>query len=374
MTCLHLSGQDFKFHEKNSMSDSIILYLKTRKHNTVLKISVPPTKEDNSLEIERQMYNLVKTKLSHWSPHFLSPLHSGHCSDSAIIKMQHSSKPNEARLYKEWVMLRMLDIRHRLENIGKSWTAFRKTLPSTAQKTQWATAQYLFYEHPEWKDKIHQLYFVQTPRMMGEPLQDFLQRKDLPKDVLRQILVQMSQALAVLAVHKIMHNDLHMFNVKIQTFKTLQKIEYTFPKKVIFCTKFVVTIFDFDRSFKPGMINSGLETYQFCKMYGSCNKFIAKWDFYSVLTNMLITTEDNSNMQDERKELLNILGRLYHARKELRVGSDAIQGLPCTCNKIDKPNDMCVECTQKSLHKLITPRTYFLRNIDRIKNQCGFQS
>ncbi len=181
-------------------------------------------------------------------------------------------------------------------------------------------------------------------------------------------MVQVSQGFSVLAVHRIMHNDAHFRNVRIEEFKTLQKISYVFPKKVTLYTKFVVTIFDFDRSYqKGGTVNTGLDTYGFCENLGECNSYVAKFDWYTVLAHLLSATEDNTSVQEERKEFEMILGKLYDKRDKLRVGGDAFFGLPCTCKKINKKKDVCLECSQKSLHSLITPRTYFLHNINSLR-------
>jgi hypothetical protein len=371
MTCLRLHNQDFEIHEKNSTSDSIVVFVKTRKGDAALKITMPPTLEDNSLQIERDMYTLIKSKLSHWSPHFLTPWHSGHCSDAAIVKMKHSHKDHEAQLYKEWIVLRMLSIRRRIEQTGGDWKAFLKTRPASVRKTKLAFAEYLFSEDAAWKDELHLLYFVMTPRFKGVPLEEFLHKKNLPKDILRQIMVQISQALSVLAVHNIIHNDLHMFNLRIESFKTMQKIPYVFPRKVTLCTKHVITVFDFDRSASPEMKNTGLETYEFCKRLGTCSKFVPKFDFYKVIAGMIAATEDNASVKEERDTLIDLLDGLYDSSTKLEIGSDALLGLACRCVKIDKANKLCLECAAKSLHRLITPRTYFLRNVDLLKNSCS---
>jgi hypothetical protein len=151
--------------------------------------------------------------------------------------------------------------------------------------------------------------------------------------------------------------------VFVETFDEPQRIEYTFPKKVSICTRYVVTVYDFDRASSPEMKNTGLVTYQFCQRYGECNKFVPKFDWYTVLTHLISLADENPKLKSGRDELKMVLGRLYDPRPKLRIGADGLFGLPCTCQKIDKKQDICVQCTAKSLRNLTTPRTYFLKNV-----------
>ena len=366
MDCLGLSKQKFHIHNKDSTSDSIVVFLRTLKttQDAVLKISTASTKYDNSLEVEREVYNLVKTKLSKWSPHFLIPLHSGHCSDDEVVAMRNSKKKWEREMYEQWIMLRNTAIEKELKDKGTSWGELLSGLPSNVnKKSEMDVGKYLLQKHTVWKNKFRQMWFVLTPHLKDEPLNVFFSKlkRKLPTSSVRAIAIQLAQALSVFALHHVMSNDLHFGNVFIQTLNKPQTIEYTFPRKCTIKSKYFLTIYDFDRSYvEGGTKNTSLEPNPYfeslCKQYGECNKYFPKTDWYSVLTSLVYFTQ-NEDIED-------VLKNMYQEVEHLSIGKDAAFSRACTCQKLDPKKRVCLKCKPKSLSRLITPRTYFLRNTD----------
>ncbi len=361
---LGLSKQAFKINPKNSASSSVVVFV-TPKNNpnieAVLKISTESPGDDNSLDVERELYSLVKTKLQKWTPHILAAIDTGKARDTEVFLMKNSKKQWERDLYKEWLTLRTESIEQKVRYEGKSWSAFLKTLPSSVNTSDmFSLGVYLYEKDARWKREFRHMHFIMTEKLAGERLDDFfIARKSSSDSLVRVIALQLAQALSVMALHKIMHNDLHFGNVFIKTHNKVKTITYNYPKKCVLKTKYELMIYDLDRGYmEGGTSNTGLDNSVLCERYGECSKYIAKADWYTALT-YLYRYSKNKTIRDSMN------GMYQEVSDPPVVGKDALHGHPCACQKVDPKKSRCLKCAPKSLAKLISPKTYFMRNIEQ---------
>jgi len=341
---------DFAIPKKDSASQSIVIFLTNVP--LVLKLSPSSTTRDNSLLVEREIYNKIRTTLSLESPHFLIPEEVGWGKQNTILKMKHSKKPNHVTLYKAWITLRADIITKNLRETGQ-WYEFEKTLTSKQQKSKMALAEHLL-KHPSFSGKYTVVHYVVTPKMKGTTLSDFLNNKHVNSSDLQDVMIQIAQALTVLARHKITHHDLHDGNVFVEYFTQIQHIVYSYPKKATLLTHYVAKIYDWDHASLPEMKNTKLDG-EFCRAVGECNKYVPKFDWYTVLTNVILSRKEFT------REFIRIMGNLYDEKDG--IGHDAWTGHPCTCRKINPNTSQCKRCVAKKLGKLCTPRQYFLATL-----------
>jgi len=350
-----LSTHEFKVLDKDSASQSIIVLtssLETKPVPAVLKLTLAPTTSDNGLEVERELYTYVRDELQYWSPHFLVPYATGHCSDDPILDFAKSSNKSKRALFNEWIQLRSTFISKKVSDA--TWSRIGKD----AKKAKMTVPAYLCFNDPEWKSKLHDVYFVFTPKMGGMTLQDFLQQGAdvIPTCAIRDLMIQFSQALSVLAMRKVMHQDLHFGNVFVTTHAKPVTISYRYPKPASLETRQELVIYDWDRGYFPkGSTNRTLDQ-KYCEPYGECNRYQANFDWYTVLSHFIDTSEKTKHF--DASEPRKVLGKFYSPySKVVKKGQDGWFGLPCTC--IVARKGVCDKCKSKSLVSLQSPRDYF---------------
>lgn len=110
-----------------------------------------------------------------------------------------------------------------------------------------------------------------------------------------QIMFQIMWTLECFNKIGFQHNDLHSQNILVSTLKTPKIFTYKY-NNILFQlkTKYVVKIFDFDRSTKrPTKIDKTkidvqvLDKFRLCAWYGQCNKFTKKFDLFTVMRNVI---------------------------------------------------------------------------------------
>lgn len=368
-----LASYEFKVLSATSMSDSIIVKTTAYGQKCVLKLTADSPLNNNSLQVERDIYELVKNKLSKLSPHFLAGIDIGESGDGAIINMRSSAKQNERSLYERWILLRMNAIFADFPADGYAWNAFKRSAPPLAQQSNHNFAEYLLLE-PSMQSKHRTVHYVLTKEMPGVPLGEFLKQRNLPNNILEIIMIQLAQALSVLASKRIMHNDLHFGNIFVETFDQVQTIQYIFPRKLNFHTKFVVTIFDFDRGATPNIRNKGLDNI-YCPLVGQCSDYQPKFDWYTVLSHLISNAIENHMPSDQIRPFIQILGSLYEPRKQTpSIGSNAFFALPCKCTNVSSDGQRCESCERSQLQSLISPEDYFLQHVQQASSSVRMHS
>jgi serine/threonine protein kinase len=354
-----LFERDFSLVTKDetSMSRSIILKTTIDGKKCVMKLTNDSLPNDNSLEIERNIYELVKNEL--WlSPHFLSPLCIGSQKDTFIVAMKDPTKPQERlnALYEAWLFCRINLIHAQIKD-DNVWVKLRQSLPNDL-----SIAEYMMFTNSQWKSLYRTVHYVITKEMNGEPLFKFLREKqNLTLSILQLIAIQVAQALTVLEFKRIMHNDLHFGNIFIETLNEPQTIYYHFPKITALKTNFVITIFDFDQGTTPKMYNKGLDSK--CKISGQCNiPFLPKFDWYTFLSHLIAHCSHVPGIQIFQHKML---GDLYEPPAAKTVGLNSHFGLPCKCERVSSDGQKCEACTrftEEDLKGVISPQLYFNQN------------
>lgn len=349
-----LLKSEFKINESSSASATVILQAMFGENTFFVKMANDSLPNDNSLEIERKIYQLIKDEFVNLSPHFLAHIAIGEQSDEYILQMKNSQRKDESELYKKWIKCRLKAIENHIDD-RRTWRKIKKSSKMTKTKL----AEY-FYRNEEWKNMYRTIHYLVTPKMKGLPLDKFMEKnKDsLKSEDLHEIAVQVAQALSVLSFKKVMHNDFHAGNVYIDEKDDQDIIRYRYPKPGYLKSRYFVDIFDFDRSAAPNLYNRGLEYY--CAHFGQCNTFQPKFDWYTFLSHMILLGELYSlDISEFRK----ILGNLYEKTDVVgsKIGVNAFFGLPCKCTVFEGPH--CEKCERFEAPDLISPTEYFTTNI-----------
>ena len=247
-------------NQKNSASDSIIGFGKYLKNNTLTDIKIAikiacegDVKNDNSLFVERYIYQNVVPKLLKETPNVVACVDILTCENLLEKSFEYQSKYGLAKdLYNMMYKLNLFD--------------------------------------ESCKDRP--IYILMTERSEGVKLYDFMMEdyRDMEKtekhNVMTQILIQMSYTLHIFEKNKFMHNDLHFGNIFIT--KLDKPIDYNIilpesGKEYTHKISYLLKIYDFDRSsFNNGkpMKNTRLET-EHCGWLGDCNKFQKNKDWFT---------------------------------------------------------------------------------------------
>ncbi len=352
-----LTTHEFTVVPRSSQSDSVILKAIFNNKKYVLKLTTDSPENDNSLEVERLIYNLVSSLLAN-SPHFLVPVTIGMTKDKFILDMRSEYADSAPRqLFEKWV-------ESRLNVIEKSATDneiadLKKFNRNNGLKTRLEIGERLLVQNEVWKTRFRNVHYVITPEMKGITLKAFLAQKKLPNNILPIILIQLAQSLSAADDAHMMHNDLHAENVYIETLTTPKIISYIYPMHVNITVSYEVTIFDFDRSSTPSIENTGLSAY--CVPFGQCTTFQAKFDWFTILSHIMFHASDNYVPQVEI--VSNLLKKLYQAPSNHGIeGKNSFFGLPCKCERVEQ--GVCVSCKRwedDDFQSLISPREYFVR-------------
>ncbi len=377
MSCIVDLLHSIEVRESKSASNSIIVtggfMNKQEYQSVVLKLTAHSLPNDNSLEVERKIYNLVTTKMKVLTPHLTGSISSGTCSSSALLDMDTSSNPQKEALKKRWIKLQ------------------EKTLSKILSRKEYADAQ------QELKDKGNEIenmlqlksieaktnmYWVMTSQLdvEGLTLQTFVASvKQNPSRKLKlgldfdfQIAMQAAQCLCVCEKFGLMHFDLHIGNMFIEPLAQETEIEYIYPVPFRLRTKYKLIIYDYDRGTiagDPTMYNTLLDS--FCESVGTCNyeRYVPNFDWYSFLSSFIEAMLKIRNWCELRKLLPH--PHTFSNNNSGQEGEDAYFGFACECvesQEIDN-EPRCVRCDLNidKLEALQSPRDFIEHVLDNSK-------
>lgn len=107
------------------------------------------------------------------------------------------------------------------------------------------------------------------------------------EEIYLPVLFQLIYALCVLDKHRIMHNDLHPFNILISTLDKEVKLKYQVnDKRYSIVTKHIVYIFDWGNAWIESIGNNPILGGFNCKALNMCNRFFQGYDMFIVLCNL----------------------------------------------------------------------------------------
>jgi hypothetical protein len=125
-------------------------------------------------------------------------------------------------------------------------------------------------------------------------LKDFLKileakpEPQYPQHEIASIVFQIIYAIYVLSSHGINHNDLHLQNILLDTLDKPMNLQYNIgDKSVKFSTRYLIKIYDWDRSTRNTIKNPKLDQDSFEAELGDNNTFHHKRDFYQVICNLV---------------------------------------------------------------------------------------
>lgn len=354
MTCIvdQIISRPFEVPPPNSTSNSAIVFGTYKRQDVVLKLRVEGSDKNNALDVEAELYEFIRDKLSFWSPHFLVPVAVGSCSDKKIERFRTSKREEEKELYKRWIAVRLNGIAERTE--AKEFNELIKA----AKKGKKPLAEYVMNIDRDWKDELHDALYVLTPKVNGMTVEDFLsQRADkLPLCTVQDLLLQYAQALSAMASFKMTNYDMHFGNAFVEILEEPITLSYHYPRKAKMMTRTKLIIYDWDHGFRPGGSRNLLTDLHICKAKGECSKYTEKWDWYTVLTWFLYMGKKHKNYSVEEFETL--LGKLYDPpHDKTKAGNDAHFSHACQCTRAQYGE--CVACKPKNLKSLISPKDYF---------------
>ncbi len=379
MACLDLATRRFEVHDFGddvSVSNSLIIFTKNNeKEDVVFKLSVGMKRDspDNSLEVEREMYAVMLRNVARLTPHVLLPLKIGKCKDTWIASLEDESRANSQKraLFNGWVKLRELAIEDQVKHEGQTFKSLIRKYESSDSELSFGS--YLLNEDPVWSKRFREAAYVQTPRLKGETLRAFFEKRKnkIPLKTLRSIALQLAQLFSAFDILKIIHNDPHDLNIWIEECKTCQDIPYKFPRNAIHRTRVKVTVFDLDRAYRRGtLVNKDLlkGSGVYCKRFGQCAEFVPKKDWYLVVTHLIEATQN----KEFEKEMRAVLGGQFRPRLDhegrRKVGDDAEFGHACECLKLGRAGN-CLLCKVRDLSKMETPEAYFIKHITQQENE-----
>jgi serine/threonine protein kinase len=354
--------EKYQVKPHDSASQSILLFAKSKetKEHVVVKISMVPSKEDNSLNIERQFYMFAQRFLSHNTPHILGGK-AYMCPDSILKGLHQSHDENERALFHAWCNLQGHYVYPYLD-------------PTEKQAYKHLGFQMFAKQHKQrvtelLRTKSTMLYVV-TPKMKGTSLATFIDKHkyyEAPANFDLLLAFQIAQMLCCYQLVQAMHHDIHLGNMYIEYHEDPIEIPYTYPLPYMLKTRFKLTAFDYDHASSPFMNNKRL-TRSFCKQIGECNAYVQNFDWYMFLMHFLhqiVKPSFRIIKQTEPFQLLSIVppDMVRVAKKPVgnpEVGKDAFFGRACTCEQVQTNNHNKVFCTEcklntKALTDLMSP-------------------
>ncbi len=254
------------------LNEKIFKINKTKPNDVIIKISYSPRNDtyddfDNSLEVERQIYNAVISEMLKYTPFLINII--------AIFSVKKDTK-----------------------------------LRNFIQK-----------DTPRLDETLNLLI---TEKINGDTLKKFLDKLNEKLEngiiveseiILVSLMFQLLWTLEVFYRYKFKHNDLHFGNIFVE--------ELDLPIILSFCVddnvnqkkyvklkcKYIIKIFDFDKStivsHSKVERNIALDIY-FCKNYGECNYKSSKFDLLSVTTRLLDSIKSNCIFRNKfLKQIIN---------------------------------------------------------------------
>lgn len=259
--------------EKGSASTTLILLGKMRAHvpgnmNIVLKISFQSLTGDNSLEMERIIYDKVTAPLmlNLHTPHIIAYVGSAKCShfEDTVDVLNTKRITGNATKYE-------LDL-------VKGWTDLAND--------KYAKDDY----------NLHKMSMLLLERSTGLPLEKWGESKHSAADW-RAVFFQLCYTLACFNDVGLQHNDLHWGNVFVE--RTTNPVVLTYVSnrgKTVhqLKTNIIIKLYDFDLSTKYStkynrikLINTRIANdTSYCEELGFCNYPHPKYDLFKILSYM----------------------------------------------------------------------------------------
>lgn len=240
-------SKNYDFYDKISTSQSVISFGQilnsVLKSDENLKIAVKMFFHNDGLEYEMKMYRYILDQILYMrsSPNFISYIASGTCKVEDIIRLYE--KPERDRVMAE------------LQSFTKT-----EILPET-------------------QINVLAIEKAKKPLNAGE----FFARVKSQIEC-NNVLFQIIHALFILGEKKCVHNDLHPGNILVSQLDDLVDLYYRVDGKIYkITTRYVVYLFDWDRSFSKSLgVNTELEGF-YCDTFGTCNTFNPKRDLYTII-------------------------------------------------------------------------------------------
>ncbi len=382
MLCLQdiLSGFD-EVKKMTSESEAVMIigslregvFPERKEREVVLKLTLPSSANDNSLDVERKMYMLVHEKMRWQTPHLLEGLYESTCDDTALLNLEFSENRAEKSLFDRWAALRA-------KHVWKSYPKVRrdKMIEQLSELGHEEFSWDLVVQTFDLMLPVTKVHFVVTPKMKDIALADFIQQpgvaRSLSGDDMMEMSLQVAQAIVVLEDNNINHHDLHLGNIFIRVLPKPDVIVYQFPKPPLgqnnysVTSKFLLMLFDFDHATGQAaeVKNNMLENTNLCKSLGACSKFEKNLDWYAFVSVFV-------------PFMKKVKGHVPEALENLLQGdvswNDAYPGHPCSCevykNDKDPPSpenplpdnedNACLKCTLRTafLKQMTSAETFF---------------
>jgi hypothetical protein len=341
--CLLSVLENIKHRKWNptSTSRSMVLYGDYNRKPVVLKLAPAGEKEDNGLELEREMY-MYMNKMKVWTPHFAYGLDIGACDFESIKSIEQ-----------KWVEQFIQDWELVCYNFfERERHEFEQRYP---QASVHDVFEFLLYNHIG--DKIH---FVMMPEDGSQSLSRFLdfqnqQLWDTPPQELEDfdfvIAMQVAQALCAAKKLPFIHNDLHLGNILIKTYEEKKDLHYHYPFDFTLHTRYEIIIFDYDRAYIPAVgENTSLTNYD-CEPFGMCNQYKEWFDWDTFLNHYVHKVEPFRETPLIRMLRGGNRGE-YDPLKGKKIGERAYFGRACVCNVDGEGKRPCASCTPEERMKV----------------------
>lgn len=280
------TGRTLTDAQKASASSSIIMMgtLPVQvpgNRDVVVKLAFQPlTAKDNSLEVERQVYEKVTTPLlmNDNTPHTIHHVASARCDafDKTLVKLE--KKRDKQPAYIQTLLSAIVAL-----GGGRRGTIFG-TQSDVGGRGRTKMSGRTRYDR-------NIMYLLILERGRGGTFGKWYRQKQTWEEW-QHVLFQIVYTLACFNEVGLMHNDLHSDNIWIDTIKPQRfAYEVTPTTKFEFATKNFCKLYDFDLSSKrettynsARIYNTLLETdVDFCKRTGRCNRKNPKGDLFKLL-------------------------------------------------------------------------------------------
>lgn len=217
-----------------------------------IKDDTPYSLIDNSLEIESQIYKHIVPKIMKHTPYILNSYGSYTCN---LVKYD---KLNEV----------MKGAKKKYDSKGKSKSFDIKNVNNNKE-----------------------MNLLILEKSSGMTLNDFIYKFHYEIDEIKLVIFQLFWTLNVMSRLKIRHNDLHFHNIFVDKLKDNITLYFKMDDKkyVKLTTKYILRIYDFDRSSAIGYTNIDrnitLDNF-YCIPAGECNDLYKIYDLWSACCNL----------------------------------------------------------------------------------------
>jgi hypothetical protein len=325
--------------EKDSSSTSIVCEGTAFGEEVMVKVSFEAyhPEEDNSLQIESEVYEKVIPLLSIHTPNLMPFLAKGECGNfvKSFVGLQGIMDKRVLKVFREEMLM---------ESVTDSYN-------------------------------LNKLQLVVTQKAKGMKLSDWLTNKEFTSHkinllhFIKDVLLQIAYTLVIFEDFGLMHHDLHSGNVFVEQLPIPLHFSVNVSGKVIVRNiKYFVRIYDFDHSTKVRtqyndiILNNNLLDSEFCDRLGECNKFYKKKDWFTILQSMYMVYPFLpliSRLVDR--------GLLNGVYKSLSL---VFAGRPCTCRKWVYDCDKCTPIDLEEDGLIVSPHDYLVENYPSCTSRC----